>query len=253
MFNTERRQYILDQLTQAGRVSALELSTTLGVSEDTIRRDLREMAAEGLLQRVHGGALRRSPALGSYTEREHTLPVANTAIGRVASQLIHDGQVVILGGGTTNVQVARNLPRTLKATIVTHNLPAAVVLTDHPLVEVIVIGGSFHKHSQVTVGATAFECFQKLRADICLLGICSLHPEFGVSTTEFEEASIQRAMIMSSAEVVVLGAGEKLGTIAPHHVSSTHEVTHLVTEHTVAEATLTPFSDAGITIIRAEL
>src|SRR4051794_3193770 len=107
MFTGERRMAILDRLRRDGKVLASELSRSLGVSLDTVRRDLRELDDEGMLQRVHGGALPRSRTPALYAARERIAPEAKGAIARAAARLIKDGQVVILDSGTTAAQVAR--------------------------------------------------------------------------------------------------------------------------------------------------
>src|SRR5262245_29045505 len=106
MLSAERRQYILETLRRDGRIHATELSATLNVSEDTIRRDLRELAEAGLLQRVHGGALPSSPAAASYAVRQQQAPSAKAAIAQAAAGLVRSGQVILLDGGTTTLQVA---------------------------------------------------------------------------------------------------------------------------------------------------
>src|SRR5690349_17653481 len=126
MLTSQRKQHILNVLKRDGQIIAKNLSQELGLSEDTIRRDLREMAQEGLLQRVHGGALPASPAVANFEGREDILVDSKIAIGRTAAQLIKDGQVVMLDGGTTAVQVARHLHRNLQATVVTHSARIAM-------------------------------------------------------------------------------------------------------------------------------
>src|SRR5271154_1382525 len=157
MLTTHRKQRILSILKRHGQVVAKEVSQTMGVSEDTIRRDLREMAQEGLLQRVHGGALPASPAAADFAGRELITTEGKEAIGRAAAQMIQPGQVVILDGGTTARQVARHIPLTLKATVVTHSPTIALELVNHPDIEVILIGGRLFRHSVVAVGASAME------------------------------------------------------------------------------------------------
>src|SRR6185503_630711 len=128
MLTAERRQQILEALRRDGKVLATELSAALNVSEDTIRRDLRELAEAGLLQRVHGGALPRSPASASYIARQSQAPSAKAAIARAAVQLLRSGQVIVLDGGTTTLQIAQQLPIDLRATIITNSPPIAVAL-----------------------------------------------------------------------------------------------------------------------------
>lgn len=249
MFNTERRQYILERLQQYGRVVATELSADLEVSEDTIRRDLREMASEGMIQRVHGGALLKSPAATNYTNRQSQAPDAKRDIAKVAAGLAQNGQVIILDGGTTTLLVAQHFPLDLRATVITNSPPAAMALQHHPQIETILIGGTFSQELQVTSGAATVEGFRRIRADLCMLGICSLHPEVGISTPYLEEAYIKQIMIENSAEVAALASPEKLGTAAPYVIAPLKELTYLVTEHDVPDKYIQPYKDLGITVL----
>jgi DeoR/GlpR family transcriptional regulator of sugar metabolism len=249
MLTAERRQSIMEMLQRDGKVLASQLSVSLNVSEDTIRRDLRELAEAGLLQRVHGGALPRSPASASFAARQRQAPAAKEAIACAAAELVRDGQVILLDGGTTTLQVAQHLAIDLHATVVTNSPPIAVVLAAHPHVEVLVVGGRLYKHSLVTLGAAAVEALRAIRADICMLGVCSLHPEDGVSVPDLEEAHVKRAMIAGSAEVVALASAEKLGTASPYIVGPIGDLTHIVTERSVPDAILEAYRLHGITII----
>jgi len=250
MLAAERRQYILDVLKREGRIVAQRLSAELGVSEDTIRRDLRDMAREGLLQRVHGGALPRSPALVSYRVREQRISAEKIAVAQLAASLIQEGMVVFLGSGTTNVQVAEHLPRDLRATLITNSPPAAMALAELSDVEVILIGGRLYKHSIVTVGSEAVDAVRRIRADLCLLGVCSLHPEVGISIQDIDEAHLQRAMIANSAEVAALATAEKLGTAAPYIVGSLSDLNYLITDDSLPIESLEPYRAFNITILR---
>jgi DeoR/GlpR family transcriptional regulator of sugar metabolism len=247
----ERRQQILDTLHRDGKVLASALSLALNVSEDTIRRDLRELDEAGLLQRVHGGAMPRSGGWADFSARQEQAPAAKEAIARAAAQLVRTGQVIILDGGTTTLQVARQLGRDLRATVVTNCPPIAVALAEHPHVEVVVVGGRLYKHSLVTTGAVTVAGLGAIRADVCMLGVCSLHPEFGISVPDLEEAHVKRAMIAGAAEVLALAAADKLGTVAPYRVGPLSDLTHLVTESGVPDEVLGPYRAAGLTVVCA--
>jgi DeoR/GlpR family transcriptional regulator of sugar metabolism len=251
MLNAERRQVILEILKREGRVLASELSLNLNVSEDTIRRDLREMGEAGLIQRVHGGALPLSPEISPFTTRQENISQAKIRIGKVAAALIKDGQIVLLDGGTTALEVARHLPSNLKATIVTNSPPVAIALAQHPTIELIMLGGQLYKESLVTVGPATLEALNMIRADLYLLGICSLHRHIGISTPELQEAYIKRAMIACSSEVVALASAEKLGTTSSYVVGPITELTHIVTEKNLNEEILAPYRSLDITIIEA--
>lgn len=251
MLTAERKQFILRALQRDGKVVAKELSEELGTSEDTIRRDLRDLASEGLLQRVHGGALPTSPANASFAARREQATSAKRAIARKAAELVRPGQVVLLDGGTTNVQVAELLPHDLEATIVTNSPPLASALADHSRVEVILLGGRLDKHSQVTLGEATLDALKMVRADLFLLGICSVHPEIGISTPNLEEAYLKRAMMANAAEVVALVSAEKLNTAAPYIAGPLTELSEIITERAVPDEALAPYRALGITVTRA--
>lgn len=251
LLSAERRERILSNLRQRGKVVVSELSATLNVSIDTIRRDLRELGEAGLLQRVHGGAL---PALSISTRfavRLQQPSAAKVALGKAAAQMVRDDQVIVLDGGTTTLQIARNLPKSLQATIMTNSIPIASALAEYPSVEVFLVGGQLFKHSPVTVGADAQKEFQRVRADICFLGVRSLHPEHGVSAAYRAEAEVKRAMVDCAAEVVAVATVEKLGTVSPYIVAPLGDLTCLVTENAAAPDTLAPYRELGLTIVQA--
>lgn len=251
MLTQQRKQHILDILKREGRVVAKDLAQDLELSEDTIRRDLRELAKEGLLQRVHGGALPASSAVADFATRQTIATDGKLAIARAASEMIQPGQIVILDGGTTTVQLARQLPKTLSATVVTHSPSIAVELVNHPNVEVILIGGRLFKHSVVTVGAAALEALSHIRADTYFMGVTGVHPEAGLSTGDLEEAHMKRALSQHAAETVVLASNEKLGVASAYVIMPVTEVSALVVERNTSEKLVRFYEELGITVMRA--
>ncbi len=251
MLTAERRNYILGILRRDGKVVARTLSDELGTSEDTIRRDLRELASEGVLQRVHGGALPASPATASFAARRDQASSAKYNIAQAAARLIRPGQVVLLDGGTTNLQVAELLPADLQATIITNSPPLAAALADHPRVEVIVLGGRLDKHSVVTLGEATLDALGMVRPDLYLLGVCSLHPDVGISAVNLEEAYLKRAMMACSAETIALASPEKLNTAAPYIVGPLTELSEMLTDRDVPDDLLEPYRALGLTVTRA--
>ena len=251
MLTTHRKQQILSILKQTGQVIAKDVSLSMGVSEDTIRRDLRELAQEGLLQRVHGGALPASPAVADFAGRELLTPDGKVAIGRAAASMIQPGQVVILDGGTTARQVARHLPRELNATIVTHSPTIALELVNHQNIEVILIGGRLFKHSVVAVGAAAIEAIAHIHADTYFMGVTGIHPKTGLTTGDFEEAAVKRALSRAAAETIVLASSEKLNAASPYAVVSLDEISGIITERAADPALTRPYEKLKITVTRA--
>ena len=252
MLNTERRTIILEALGRDGRVAASELSARFGVSEDTVRRDLRELAEEGLLMRVYGGAVRKSPVSPAYSRRKTEFLPAKSAIGEAAAKFIREGQVLFIDGGTTPLEVAMHLSPDLRVTVVTHSLPVASALAEHPNAQVVVLGGSLHKEAMVMVGATTVAAYRQVRADLCVLGTASIHPQIGLGVLNQEEAEVKRAMVANAAEVMVVASGEKLNTSAPFLVGPVSLVTRLVTDPEVSDEAIREYRDAGVEVIRPE-
>ncbi|MCM5558678.1 DeoR/GlpR family DNA-binding transcription regulator [Pleomorphomonas sp. JP5] len=251
MLTSERKALIQQVLRQEGRLVAKDFSQKLGVSEDTIRRDLRELAGEGLLQRVHGGALPASSAVADFAAREQVGSSVKARLGQAAARMIQPGQVVFLDGGTTNVQLARHLPQNLKAVVVTHSPSIAVELVRHPHVEVELIGGRLFKHSIVAVGATSAEAISRIRADLFFMGATGIHPETGVTTGDREEAAIKRLIARQSAETIVLATREKLGAASPYQIMPLSDAGTLVTVSDLGEEVLAPFRASGLTLVEA--
>ena len=252
MLTRQRKAYLLDVLKRDGRIVAKSISVELGLSEDTIRRDLRELAKEGLLQRVHGGGLPTSPAVGNFAQRQQISTDAKVAIGRTAAGMVQSGQVVFIDGGTTAVQLVRYLPLGLKATVVTHSPSIAVELVEHPNIDVIIIGGHLFKHSIVAMGPTALESIAKIHADLYFMGVCSLHPESGLTTGDYDEAGIKRALSNAAAETIVLASPEKLATASPFHIVPLTDIGCIVVEKNIADELIEPYRKLGIEIKLAE-
>ncbi|MBK1867017.1 DeoR/GlpR family DNA-binding transcription regulator [Aestuariivirga sp. YIM B02566] len=246
MLTEQRKQLLLDRLARDGRIVAKELSAELRLSEDTIRRDLRELAGEGRLTRVHGGALPASPTVANIAARRSMATDEKSRLGRKAASLIQRRQRVFIDGGTTHLELVRALPLGLDFTVITHSPTIAAALEPHQAVEVILIGGRLFRHSMVAVGAEALEQIQRLRIDLGFVGLTGLHPEEGGTTGDFEEAAIKRAMIARSAETVVLVTAEKLGAVSAFNVCAMKDLTSIVvTRETEVKAF------AGVEIIRA--
>lgn len=251
MLTKQRKQYILNLLQEEGQVVAKALAQELGLSEDTIRRDLRDLAKEGRLQRVHGGALPASAAVVDFSQRQEIAPKGKVAIGKAAAKLVQPDQVVLLDGGTTAVQVARHLPHELEATVVTHSPTIAVELAAHPKVEVVMIGGRLFKHSVVAVGVAAVEALSHIRADIFFMGVTGVHPEAGLSTGDLEEGYMKKALSEHAAETIVLASNEKMGVASAYQIMPVVDASALIVEQGLPDKKLAPYKELGISIICA--
>jgi DeoR/GlpR family transcriptional regulator of sugar metabolism len=251
MLSSQRKKYLAEVLRRDGQIVAKAQSDALEVSEDTIRRDLREMAREGLLTRVHGGALPAAPALADFAARQHISADDKVAIGRAAAALVQPGQVLFIDGGTTSTQLVRHLAPGLRCTVVTHSPSVALELMAHEGVEVIMLGGRLFRHSVVGVGASTIAAIGQVRADLYFMGVSSVHPEAGLSTGDFEEACVKRALCQAAAETIVLASPEKLSTASPYQVVALAEVDGMVALRGTDPALLAPYRALGMTIYPA--
>jgi DeoR/GlpR family transcriptional regulator of sugar metabolism len=251
MLAAERRDLLLDRLRADGKLVAKQLAGELGVSEDLVRRDLRELAAAGLCQRVYGGALPASPAVGNYAVRQDVGLASKQRVATVAATLVQPDSTVILDGGTTALAVARALPRDLRATVITHSPAIAVALVDKSNVEVFLLGGRLFRHSVVTCGATAVEAAQNVTADLFLLGVTGVHPEAGLTTGDGDEAAMKRALARRAADTYVLASAEKIGAASPFTVLPLDAVCAIITDTAPSDPTIEQLGELGITVMHA--
>ncbi|OCJ18456.1 DeoR family transcriptional regulator [Rhizobium sp. AC44/96] len=251
MLTSQRKSLILDILRRDGQVIAKQVAESLSLSEDTIRRDLREMAADGLLKRVHGGATPISPELPDFSTRKDVSLEGKQRLGAKAAGLIKPGQMIFLDGGTTTAEVVRHLPRSFAFTIVTHSPTIATELEHHPTAEVVLIGGRLYKHSMVATGAVAMAAISQLRPDIFFLGVTAAHPVHGLTTGDFEEAAIKRHISGCAADTYVLLTEDKLDRVSACQILPVSDVSGLIVPSEVTEAQLAPYRDLNAAILEA--
>ncbi|HGA2241401.1 TPA: DeoR/GlpR family DNA-binding transcription regulator [Enterobacter roggenkampii] len=249
MLTRQRKQLILEKLGAEGQVQSKALSILFDVSEDTIRRDLRELAAEGRLQRVHGGALPSSSAIAPFAERQSVKMDAKKRVARKGAQLISSGQVAIIDGGTTTSELITFFPPDLRITVVTHSPSIALGLVDHPAIEVILIGGRLYKHSIVAVGAAAIEGIENIHADLFFMGVTGIHPDAGLTTGDFEEACIKRAFSGRAAETVVLASPEKINTASSFVIGDVSSVNTIIVEDGTDKEWIRAVSEKGVSVV----
>jgi DeoR/GlpR family transcriptional regulator of sugar metabolism len=249
MLTDQRHQLIRDRLAAEGSVLAGELASRFGVSEDTVRRDLRELAKAGHCRRVYGGAVAAAPfaaapiGLRGGHAVEEKARLANTAVALLAR-----GQALFIDGGSTNAAIAKAIPRDLELTIATNSLGVASALSDHPLVELTVLGGRFVRDLGTCVGADTLAAIAQLGADLFFLGSCGLDASRGVTAFDSAEAEVKRAMARNSAGIVIAVTNDKLATAAPYRVAGAEAIRHLVVEKTASPVILADFERQGAEI-----
>jgi DeoR/GlpR family transcriptional regulator of sugar metabolism len=247
MLAAERRDLLVARLRRDGKLVARDLATELGVSEESLRRDLREMAAAGLCQRVYGGALPPSPLLGtSHATRAAIAPESKQRVAARAAYLIPPGSTVVLDGDTTGLAVARALRPDLAAKIITWSPAVAAALIDHPTIKVFMLGGWIGKY-----GATTAEAASAISADLYLLAVTGIHEKAGLTIDEPDLGALQRILISRAADSYVLGSVDKIGTAAPYTITGLSDVAGIVTDAPGDHPTIQQLRLQGVNIIDA--
>ena len=245
----ERQAYILHQVNLHNKILSADITQQINVSDDTIRRDLQELAKDGKIIKVHGGALSPSYHNGHHSTREIYAYTQKRIIAKKAASLIKNGMFVLTGGGTTIIELARALPPELHATFISGSIPALFEYSNHPNIEVIAIGDKVAKNSKITVGLEAVSKIKELKVDLCFLGVNAISLENGVSDNDWDVVKIKKAMVESSNRLVCLTISEKINSQQPIQVCDSKKIDTLITELPADDLLLQPFVQAGITVI----
>ncbi len=248
MLKKERQAYIIQQINVHNKVLSSDLSIQLDVSEDTVRRDLQELAEEGKLIKVHGGALSKSFHFTLESSIIYSLS-EKQRIAQKAIELIKDGMMIVLSGGTTIRELVKSLPPNLNATFITVSIPIALELLEHPTSEVIFIGNKLLKNAQIAVGAEVIQRLSQIKADICFLGTNSIDSNFGITDLEWEIIEVKKAMMKCAQKTVSLAIAEKLNSIQRLQVCRPDEVDILITELSPDTPILYPYKEKGMIIL----
>jgi DeoR/GlpR family transcriptional regulator of sugar metabolism len=247
MLKKERQEFILHQLNLHNKILCADLSNKMGVSDDTIRRDLQELALEDKLIKVHGGALSKSFHTAFDRKMVYNLEDKHIIAQKTAA-LVQSGMYILTSGGTSILEFAKSLDPNLNATFFTCSLNAAIEFAHHPSIEVVMIGDKVSKDSMLTTGASAVQTIESIQADLCILGINSLDTQFGLSENDWEVVQIKKAMIKASKKTICIGISEKLNSQQKIKVANLDEIDILITELDPNHPTLLPFKHKGLTI-----
>ncbi len=251
MKKKQRHQIILDEVHLHNRVLLTDLSGILKVSMDTVRRDLKELDELKKLKKVHGGAV--SNGFNFYTDRKREVYKQDNKfiIAKKGLSLIHSGNVILISGGSTNLELVKLISNTPNLTFFTPSLTMAISLLNNISEDskVIFIGGKLSKSSQLATGGGAIAVLSEIKADICFLGTGYLDINDGITAIDWEIAQLKKAMIKASKKVVSLTISEKLNTSNRYKICEISIIDTLVTELDSEDEELTKFREKGIKLL----
>ena len=251
---TQRRQAILAQVREQAAVSAEELARQFGVSVETIRRDLRRLQRDGLLERVYGGATRPAgrSSEGSFAARSTRHIERKRAIAALAASLVEPEETIVIDIGTTALEVARALPAGFRGRVLTNSVPAAMELSGRDDIELLLSGGQIRPGDGACSGAHAEAFFAEFYADRAFLGSGGVHPRAGLTDYHPAEVVTRRTIIEHTAKSYVLADSSKLGVIAVRRVCQLDQVAAVLTDDAENAAAYADLAAEGVRLLRAE-
>lgn len=249
MRKDERQKAIMREINLHNRVLCTDLSITLNVSDDTIRRDIKELADAGKILKIHGGAMGLSFVSPFNVQNEVYAHDAKKMIAEKALKLIRNNTLVITEGGTTILEMAKMIPKTLKTTFFTISPQVAITLSDFSNIEVITIGGRLMQNANLHVGSSMINQLAGIKADLCLLGANAFSIEEGLSDLDWEVVQAKKALIRAARKVAVMTISEKLDTFQTIKICDIDQIDYLITELPPESETLNAYRDTNLKLI----
>lgn len=253
MYAPERQQDILRLARDAGRVDVVSLADHFQVTAETIRRDLKTLDRAGLVRRVHGGAIPagRLDFEPDLAERESTAADEKDRIAKAAlAELPPDG-TLILDAGTTVARLAAALPLDSELTVVTHSLPIAARLADHPGLQLHLVGGRVRHRTRAAVDAWALRAYTEIRADVLFLAANGFSAAHGLTTPDLAESAVKRAAVAAARRVVLLADSAKHGQEHFARFGAMSEVDLLITDSGLSPEHAAAIERGGTEVVRA--
>jgi DeoR/GlpR family transcriptional regulator of sugar metabolism len=251
MKKKKRHHIILNEVHIRNRVLLTDLAGMLNVSVDTVRRDVKELDNLKQLRKVHGGAVSIGFNVNINRHEDVYELGSKSIIAQKGITLLNDGDIVLISGGSTNLELVKLLPKKMDLTLFTPSLPMAVELIanspEH--YEVFLIGGKLSRKSQLAIGGSSINILSEIKADICFLGTGYIDIQKGITEIDWEIAQMKKAMIRASKKTVSLAISKKLNTSNRYNVCEITAIDTLVTELDPNVEALLEYQKTGINIL----
>jgi DeoR family transcriptional regulator of aga operon len=237
MLKNERDKEILRQLLKEGEVTVERLAERFETSPATIRRELTDLEASGLLRRIHGGAVQVEPMLyepfgprSSFSAQGQIQVTEKRLIGLAAAEMIRDGEVVALGAGTTTTQVGRSIHNRKGVIIVTNAINIAMELSHRADLKIIMTGGALNRSCFALTGPSGIASINEMFYDLAFIGVDGIHPEHGLTSDDPDLGAVNRAIIQQSRKTVVVADHSKFGKVGKTLIAPIEKVEFIVTD-----------------------
>lgn len=251
--NIERQQAILALLQRQQRVKIAQICEEFAVSEATARRDLEALASQGLIQRVHGGAIPLQPAAPEppLLERSHEQADEKARIGRLAAALVQDGETVFLGSGTTVLEIAKHLRDRKGLTIITNSLPVVNLFAGMEHIQVVCLGGILRDSELSFIGHITEQALSEVRADKVFLGVRAVDLEHGLTNDYLPETMTDRAILKIGREVIVVADHTKCCRVSTAFLAPLTSMHTFITTQEADESFISALQELGVRVLLA--
>lgn len=249
MKKEERKKMIMREINLHNRVLSPDLGILLQVSDDTIHRDLKELADEGKIIKIHGGAASLSFVAPFNVQNVVYALEAKKKIAEKTVKLLKNNMIVLTEGGTSILELAKMIPPSLRTTIFTISPQVAITLSQHNNLTVITIGGNLFKNANLHVGSSTINQLADIKADLCLLGANAFSVEGGLSDLDWEVVQAKKALVRSAKKVGVLAISEKLNTSQTIKICDLNQIDYLITELDPENDFFIPYRNSSLKIL----
>lgn len=253
MYAAERQQEILRRARTAGRVDVAALSEDLAVTSETVRRDLDALERQGLVRRVHGGALpvERLRFEPGVSERAAAMAAEKERIAKAALDYLPREGAILIDAGTTTARFAELLPDDRELTIVTNALPIALTLAARPQLTVLTVGGRVRGRTLAQVDRWALRHLAEVHVDLAFLATNGVSVQGGLTTPDLAESGVKEAMVTAANKVVLLADHTKVGDDQLCRFADLGQIDVFVTDAGLDTEVAEEFRDAGVEVVRA--
>jgi DeoR/GlpR family transcriptional regulator of sugar metabolism len=249
MLKEERQKLIMREINLHNKVLSVDLSTMLNVSDDTIRRDLKELEDKRSIMKVHGGAISKSFVEPFDKDQNIYALNAKKKIASKTLKLLKNEMVVLSEGGTTMQQLAKSIPNNIRLTFFTISPQVAITLAENTNVDVITIGGKLSKNANLHTGSSVINQLSEIKVDLCLLGANAFSVQDGLTDVDWEVVQVKKALIRSSKKVAVICISEKLNTVQKIKICDFNQINYLITELPPEDPQLTVYGKEDLKLI----
>jgi DeoR/GlpR family transcriptional regulator of sugar metabolism len=249
--SVERQNQIIQLLSRNQRISVAEICATFDVSKATARRDLEALVSSKKIQRVHGGAITlayTSPEIPVLIRREEQAELKRR-IGQAASELINDGDTIVLGSGSTVLEVAHHLMERRNLTVITNSLPVMELMVEKSDISLVSIGGMLLPTELSFIGHIAELALEEVRADKAIIGVRSISLEHGLTSDYLPEAKTDRAMLKAAQETIIVADHTKFGRVSAALLVPVENVQTIVTDTETPKDLISGLIERGIRVI----